>query len=665
MSSFKQFITEIHRRSLWQVLLIYVGGALIAYQAVQALTEGLGLPPWLPGLAAVLFIVGLPIVVATAFVQGGGPLRGQSDPTLIPESSDPLTSGSTSGGARRLFTWRNALGGGVLALALWGVVAAGWLLFGERAEQTVEVASIERKSIAVLPLANLSGDEQTDPFVNGIHDDIVTHLYKIGDLRPISRTSVMEYANTTKNLRQIAEELGVATVLEGGVQRSGDRVRINVQLIDAETDEHIWAEVYEEELTAENVFTIQTDIARRIALALKAQLAPDERERIAARPTDNLEAYEYYLRARAEGSISMLERAVELDPDFAVAWAEIAKARLRLWFRRVDTNSRDSGVEALNRAIDLAPNAFETQMAQAAYHRTVTQDPQRQLEHLQIAETLRPNDAVLFVSMGETLRYAGRWDEALAAFEKAAELDPLNAGVALRLGVTSKFLGRFADAERYYDRVIALSPSNRAYDTKFIFLLEGLGDTIRARQFADQHPEISESWLARLNYVRRDYERVIDFILSEGRLRSYLPKIYYAMNERERLTALADSMRPLRETQLDKAIEAQAAPTSIAFAHARLGIQYAYLGEREAAIREAEKAMETYRVSVDAFNYNNHLGNVAGIYIRTGDHDQAIEHLETMLSIPGEWTVAWLRLDPFYDPLRDRPRFRALLEKYE
>ncbi len=228
----------------------------------------------------------------------------------------------------RFRTWQQAVGTFVVALAVWGVVMAGWRVFGARGPGSWE----ESKSIAVLPFENLSGEEATQPFVDGIHEDILTHLYKIADLKPVSRASVMEYKQTTKNLRQIADELNVAAVLGGAVQRAGTRVRINVQLIDAKTDRHLWAEVYERDLTAEDLFEIQTDIAERVASALKAQLTPEEGKRIAAKPTTNLEAYEAYLTAReyarrnreeeAAIVVQSYERAIALDPNFAQAYAE-------------------------------------------------------------------------------------------------------------------------------------------------------------------------------------------------------------------------------------------------------------------------------------------------------------------------------------------------------
>ncbi len=266
MSGLKRLINEIHRRSLWQVLAIYLLGAAVGYQLIEALVSGLGLPAWFPALAIVLFIVGLPIVLATAFTQEGlSPAARQQDPTLLPEGGRPEDRG-----VQRLFTWRNAIFGGVLAFALWGVVATGWLFLGPGVDGRSAGASAEvRRSIAVLPFVNMEGDENAS-FTKGIHEDILTHLSKIRDLTVISRTSVMLYAGSDKPSRRIAEELGVGTLLKGSVRRAGGQVRVVTQLIDAETDAHLWAETYDRELTAENVFAIQTDVAQQIARALQA-----------------------------------------------------------------------------------------------------------------------------------------------------------------------------------------------------------------------------------------------------------------------------------------------------------------------------------------------------------------------------------------------------------
>ena len=299
MSRLKELIGEIHRRSLWQVLAIYVVASWVVFEVVQTVTEGLGLPQWFPSFAALLLLIGLPIVLATAFVQEGGPPLGRTDPTLLPGAEvEPEAAPRRAPGARRLLTWRNAIMGGALAFGLWGVVATGWLFFGDRGDQeSAEAAGVvERKSVAVLPFINLSADPANEYFSDGITDDIITHLSKLAELKVISRTSVMRYKETDKSLSQIAGELGVATILEGGVQRVGDRVRINAQLINAATDEHLWAEQYNRRLT--DVFEIQTDVALQIAGALQARLSPEERGRVERRPTENLPAYNLYLQGR-------------------------------------------------------------------------------------------------------------------------------------------------------------------------------------------------------------------------------------------------------------------------------------------------------------------------------------------------------------------------------
>ena len=331
MSRLQQLIHEIHRRSLWQVLGIYLVGSWLVLQAVDTLAGALNLPDWAPPFALFLLIIGFPIVLATAFVQE----RPAASEALDAETAEPIEPGVH----HKLLTWRNAILGGIGAFALWGAVAAGWLFLGPGVGTrgaASEASPTDLRSIAVLPLANRSALEEDAFFVDGIHDDILTHLSKIDGLKVIARTSVMQYRESPPPIREIAEELDVATVLEGGVQRAGERVRVNVQLIDARTEAHLWAETYDEELTAANIFSIQSDIARKIAAALQATLVPEVEELIEAPPTENLEAYDLYTRGRfifnaasttagMEEAAEFFQQAIEVDPGYAPAYVGLVQ----------------------------------------------------------------------------------------------------------------------------------------------------------------------------------------------------------------------------------------------------------------------------------------------------------------------------------------------------
>lgn len=452
----KRLIHEAHRRSLWQVVGIYLVGSWLGYEVVQGLTEGLGLPQWLPAMAVVLFVIGLPIVVATAFVQEGAP-----------GSSRPVESPSSPGG-RSVFTWRNALFGGLAAFALWGVVATGWILFGpERADAGAaaggtgagstlalsrDASGAERpdpRSIAVLPFTTVAKDEQSLAFVAGIHDDLLTQLSKIDALTVISRTSVMKYADTRQTIPEIAGELGVATLLEGGVQRSADRIRVNVQLIEADTDRHLWAETYDAELSAENVFAIQSDMAREIAGALEATLAPGVGARIDARGTESMEAYDLYAKGlytveNFGSSREGLERAAEfyrqalaIDSTFAAAWARLGFTQRRL---QVDgyltaSEARDRVAEYSARALELDPNLAEGYLLRG-WVGSLDLDFEAAEADVLTAIEKEPGLAEAHLDYGVLLAATTeRNEEAMAAFHRAVQLDPLSIRARLRLAV--------------------------------------------------------------------------------------------------------------------------------------------------------------------------------------------------------------------------------------
>lgn len=485
MKLLNNLLREIQHRSLWKVVGVYVLVSLGVIEGVDTLVEAAGLPSWFPAFALALLLIGLPVVVATALVQAGpgadrgGAGAGEGD---VPSGGAPGPAGAAreagrggagarvagiapaGAGLHRLLTWRNAVGGGIVAFALWGVVAAGWMILVGR---PVGDDGAEAPTVAVLPFGNLSDDPGADAFVLGVHDDILTQLSKIGALRVISRTSVMEYRDSPKNLRQIAEELGASVVLEGGIQRSGSRVRVNAQLIDAETDAHLWAESYDEELTPENIFAIQSRLARSIADALDATLSPEEERRIEKRPTESLAAYDLLLRGRElyaagvqenETAVELFRRAIALDPDFADAYAELANA----YGQRVQTYGyprewADSGRVLARRSIELDPElavgykALGLSYDQLGWYREAEEAYLRALE-------IEPSYGVPMLNLAATAGFRGECDTQLRWARRAEPLMPRSPYPPLHVSAANICLGRVDEAERWLDRTEEISP---------------------------------------------------------------------------------------------------------------------------------------------------------------------------------------------------------------
>jgi TolB-like protein/Tfp pilus assembly protein PilF len=446
---------EFKRRSVWQALGIYAVGAWVALQIVDVLAQNFGLPEWFPAFALALLVIGLPIVLATAVAQRAG-----SPVAASPDDSSPSAS---SGGP--LLTWRNAILGGVSAFALWGVVAAGWMLLGPEAGTAAAESTRDLRSVAVLPFATRSSSEEDEYFVEGMHDDLLTQLAKIDSLKVISRTSVMEYKNISRNIRQIADELGVATIVEGGVQRAGDRVRVNVQLIDADTDQHLWAETYDEELTAANVFAIQSDLARKIAEALRATLTPDVEERITQQPTESLEAYDLYIRGRyimddrgttregVESASELFRQATVADPGYALAYSGLGQTYLDLF--NLAYLSEDEALPparaAIERALELDPDLAVARV-QRARVLVLELKPSEAEQELKRVLDLNPGSADAHARISSVLLSLGRPDEAVRAARHAVQLDPLSArhrrSLLSRLSWTRDFEGTIAESRK-------------------------------------------------------------------------------------------------------------------------------------------------------------------------------------------------------------------------
>jgi TolB-like protein/Flp pilus assembly protein TadD len=566
------------------------------------------------------------------------------------------------------------------ALVVIALIVGAYFLWPTGQPQDPVTASAARQtllnSIAVLPFENMSPDPDNAYFAAGIHDDLLTQLAKIGSLKVISRTSVLVYRDSPKNMREIGRELGVATILEGGVRRAGDTVRINVQLIDAQTDKNLWAETYDRQLTAQNVFAIQSEMATSIAGALQATLSPQEVARLNEVPTQSTRAYDFYLigndyfrRPNDPTSLplalQMYERAGEEDPEFAPAFAALSHAHSRFYWIGLDrTDSRlELAAEALHRAFDLAPDLPEAHLAAGEYYYRGFRDYDRALEEYLIAERGMPGSAELAVARAEIYRRLGQWDHALANCEQAIDLDPRNPLVFFQHAYTSVSLRDYAQAELYVNRALEIGPdAPNAASLKANIPLYRDGD----------HPTLLIegrfwSWLAAI--YKRDYGAELEYLdhweieIHSGSF--YIPKasLYGVTYQLAGQPELAEPHFQAARAQVEEALAANAEDPSHYIA---LGEVLAGLGEQESAVRAARQAIALRPTSIDAVDGPNiQLDGIIRVFMPAGDYDAAIEELDAYLAGPGMWSIEGLLPDPRLDPIRDDPRFQALVEKYK
>ncbi len=450
---------ELQRRNVFRVALAYGVIAWVLAQVADLAFDNFGSPEWVSKTVLFLLLLGLPLAIffAWAFEITPEGLKKEKDVDRS-ESITPKTG-------RKI----DYLIIGVL------VIAVGFLLSDkfQAPEQEAAIEVIEtdgsRISIAVLPFDNRSNREEDEFFTTGIHDDLLTTIAKIGSMKVISRTSVMQYKNTTKNIPQIARDHGVANILEGGVQRSGSQVRINVQLIDAETDEHLWAEIYDRQLTAENLFVIQSEVSNAIAKALQATLSPEEQKRINAVPTQNLEAYEAYLLGRQKWtartatstaeSVALFQKAVDLDPDFAQAYAGLGDAyRHQVVYGGLPGSEMYPKAErAILKALELDDQSGEAWAALGGLKGQIG-EPSASEDALRHAIELNPNYSAAYNWLGLALNGRGKFEEALEAFRKGLEVDPLSAVLHINIADASGSLGRFDEMHAGFQRLIEISP---------------------------------------------------------------------------------------------------------------------------------------------------------------------------------------------------------------
>src|SRR5262245_2243858 len=553
------------------------------------------------------------------------------------------------------------------------------------------VPSPAATGIAVLPFESRSEDKANAYLADGIQDEILTRLSKIAHLKVISRTSTQHYKSAPKDLPEIGRQLGVAHILEGSVQKIGDAVRVNVQLIKAANDSHIWADTFDRKLT--DIFSVESEVARAIAEQLQVKLTGREEQVIAAKPTDNRTAYDAYLRGRAfaggtrfdksnvERTIQSYQEAVKLDPSFALAWAYLSCAQsLSYWGLGHDQSPAQlaAAKDAADRALALDPNLPETHLALGYYRYYGQHDYTGALAEFQQAERGLPNNVDIIFAIALIQRRLGHWDESIAEGRRTIELDPRNTNAYGALATTYIALRRFPEALATADRLLAWEPTNRYAlgDKVRVFWQTGDLQAVEALLAnPGTEPLVGGSSTVPARGVQalrqRRYAAAIEIFSSAVAAKTKRgepsddEKLLLGLSQqRAGDVAAARASYQRAAHDIERELE-KLAPTSYhaATVHARLGVAYAGLGETASAIAEGQKAMALQPASKDSFEGPKREAAMAGIYALLGDADHAIPILERLLQIPGWVTPALLRLDPELDQIRSDPRFQKLCEE--
>src|SRR6266513_5246804 len=680
----RTFFTELKRRRVYSVAVAYVVVAWLLIQIATQVFPFFGIPNWVVRLVVLLSILGFPIAVVCAWAfemtPEGIKFEGDVDHKITRKTGRKLTA----------------------LIVIVAAVAAGVTVFRflhsqqgmEAVKQRPLAAAIESKSIAVLPFENLSEEKANAYFAHGIQDEILVRLAKIADLKVISRTSTQHYESAPENLRQVGKELGVAHLLEGSVQRTANRVRVNAQLIDARTDAHLWAQTYDRDLA--DVFAIESEIARAVAEQLRAKLSPNEKKAIEQPPTTDLAAFDLYSRAKtlvltaglsATGepderkAIELLDEAVKRDPSFFDAYCQLAYAHEQLYaITGFDhTPARLALAEAaVQAATRLRPDAAETHLARAQYLYNGLRDYAGALAELEIARRGLPNDPRLFELTGYILRRRGQQEEGLRNLERAAELDPRNFNTLQQIALSYQNLGRYAEAITALDRALAIVPDNvETRANRALFYLCWKADTRPLRQTIDailaQGPgaiaSAADTWFF-CALAERDpaaAERALVALGDNPWLSNESPIILshsFGEGLLARMTkdqARARTAFEAARVQQEKIVQAQ---PDYGPALCVLGLIDAALGRKDLALDEGRRAIALTPLEKDVDNGSRVLQYFAITAAWAGEKELALQQLEAGLRAPVAAVMlsyGALKLHPFWDPLRGDPRFEKIV----
>jgi TolB-like protein/Tfp pilus assembly protein PilF len=675
----KSFFGELKRRNVYKVAVAYIVAGWALAQGLAQVLPIFAVPNWVIQLLVALIILGLPIALGLAWAF-----------ELTPEGlkrTEEVDYAAAAAHKKRAWIYVVIAG----ALASIGLFSLGRYSAINTAPRQSEAATrIQQKSIAVLPFENLSDDKQNTYFADGVQDQILTNLGRVSDLRVISHTTVRQYkSGVPRNLREIGKQLGVTHILEGSVQRAGDRLRIAAQLIDARTDSQIWAETYDR--TAADLFAIQTELAESIVAQLQAKLSPEQKAWIEERPTQDLVAFELYLRAKQIvdsyliaddvraallSALQSLDQAIKRDPDFVSAYCYIARANDLLYFFDLDpTPDRILLAEAaVKAALRLHPESAEAHFAMADFLFRCHRDYDGALKELAIARPGLPNDTAFFILSGYINRRRNNWVQAERDFSTAVALDPRNPNAYNLLADTYNLQRRHLLAAHVYERVLAAGDRTPiVFYRKASAIFNGTGNSTEMRDVLAKNPEMDVGggqtpFRVLFALIDRNFAEA-ERVLAASRREDfqdidysfYFPKAWFeamiarAKGDSAGATAAFSAARAILEQRL--AIKPEDARTLAVLAQVDAG-----LGRKELAIQEAQHAVDLMPLSKDIYDGALVLEGLAQVYTWTNEPDRAIELLQKLAAMPSYVNYARLKLHPMWNPLRGDPRFEKIVK---
>jgi TolB-like protein/Tfp pilus assembly protein PilF len=683
------FFAELKRRNVYKVAVAYGVVGWLVIQVTATIVPALHLPDGVTTAVVVLTLIGFPIalVIAWAFEMTPAGMKRTADVAhdeVIPQWS------------------RRKFGAFVIGIAVIAAALLAYQLLKPKfadiplIEETIKPKPVPQKSIAVLPFENLSDDKSAAYFADGIQDEILTKVANIADLRVISRTSTAKYKSKPEDLKTVSQQLGVANVLEGSVQKAGDKVRVNVQLIDARADSHLWAKTYDRDI--KDVFTVESEVAQEIADSLQAKLSPAEASTLSAAPTKDPEAYDLFLKGEYEAHLaqsnlrpesfdqatSWYEQAIARDPNFALAIARLVENRiLRHWFAEFLSETELAGLrKTIDRALAIAPNLAEAHVALGMVYYHGHREYDQSLAEFSRAVQLQPNNSQALEYLGYVHRRQGKWAQSLVELREALVRDPRNASLAANAAGSYLHLRMWKEAEAPARHSISIDPHETiGMRTLLLSILNSNGDVDQALRTLATFPAESKLTTNSLfgSVASITGERAYALVIAhrfDDALKIWQTPGTAAVDERREISArvairvLAGDL-PGAQTEAQKAIKIleerlRQRPNEI-LTMTELSWVYLALNRKADALKSSRKAAELLPPQKDALVGDYNLSGLAEIEARIGETADAVAILRELLSIPAgdSVSVARLKIDPVWDPIRNDPRFQKLLSEKE